>query len=113
MSKMNGFKKALLITAAVASMSLTMAACAGSGGLNGTYSTALAGGFLGENSFTFSGGNKVKMSAFGIDADGTYEIKDGNIIINYSMFGQDYNWKQSFRQDGNKIYIGGEELTKK
>ena len=55
----------------------------------------------------------MKMSAFGIDADGTYEIKDGNIIINYSLFGQEYNWKQSFSQDGNKIYIGGEELTKK
>jgi len=113
MSKMNGFKKALLITAAVASMSVSMAACAGGGGLSGTYSTDLAGGILGENSFTFSGGNKVKMSAFGIDADGTYEIKDGNIIINYSLFGQEYNWKQSFSQDGNKIYIGGEELTKK
>jgi len=113
MSKLNGLKKVFAVTAAVASMSVAMVACAGSGGLNGTYSTELVGGLLGENSFTFSGGNKVKMSAFGIDADGTYEIKDGNIIINYSMFGKDYNWKQSFRQDGNKIYIGGEELTKK
>jgi len=111
MSKIGKVKKALCIAAAAATMSIALTACGS--GLNGTYSTDVLGGILGENSFTFSGGNKVKMSAFGIDADGTYEIKDGNIIVNYNLFGKDYTWKQSFSQEGNKIYIGGEEMTKK
>ena len=94
-------------------MSVAVTACGSAGGLNGTYSSEVFGGLLGENTFTFSGGNKVKMSAFGIDADGTYEIKDGNIIIQYNLFGQDYTWEQSFSQSGNSIYIGGEEMKKK
>lgn len=114
MFNLKGFKKVLCVTAAAVSMSAMLAACGGSSsGLNGTYSAELLGGILGENSFTFSGGNKVKMSAFGIDADGTYEINDGNITINYSLFGQDYTWKQSFSQNGDSIYIGGDEFTKK
>ena len=52
------------------------------------------------------------MSAFGINASGTYQIDGGQIIITYTLFGQEYTWEQSFSQSGNVINIGGTEFEK-
>ena len=47
------------------------------------------------------------MSAFGIEADGTYKIKGDTIYITYSLLGFEYTWDQSFRRSGRDIIIGG------
>jgi hypothetical protein len=69
--------KLLAIIALVAIIGLTIAACSGGGGgkLSGTYSTS-----DGSMSYTFSG-KKVTAEALGEKRGGTYELKDGKIII--------------------------------
>ena len=54
----------------------------------------------------------MTMSAFGVNASGTYRIEGDQIIITYSLFGQEYTWEQSFSQSGNVINIGGTEFEK-
>lgn len=75
--------------------------------LKGTYTSQ---GLIAQT-FTFSGSN-VTMSAFGVNASGTYKIKDNQIEIIYSLFGSDYTWSQSFSKSGNTISIGGTEFKK-
>ncbi len=77
--------------------------------LSGTY-TSTEG--LIEQSFTFKEDNKVEMSAFGIDVEGEYEIKDGKITITYSLLGLHYDWVKSFEKDGDSIFIDGTEFAK-
>ena len=48
----------------------------------------------------------------GSKLDGTYRIEGDQIIITYSLFGQEYTWEQSFSQSGNVINIGGTEFEK-
>ena len=74
-----------------------------------TMLTACGGSKL--QSFTFDG-DQVTMSAFGVNASGTYRIEGDQIIITYSLFGQEYTWEQSFSQSGNVINIGGTEFEK-
>ena len=73
-------------------------------GPSGTYQ---ADGLVGQ-SFTFMEDNKVKLSAFDIDAEGTYVIEDGKIIITYSVLGFSYDWKQDYQKiDKDTISING------
>lgn len=75
--------------------------------LSGTYQS------IGLISQTFSfDGNHVTMSAFGINASGTYEIKNSQISITYTLFGNEYTWTQLFSQDGDSIFISGMEFVK-
>lgn len=83
-----------------------LTACGGSK-LDGTYRSQ---GLISQ-SFTFDG-DQVTMSAFGINASGTYRIEGNQIIITYTLFGQEYTWEQSFSQSGNVINIGGTEFKK-
>lgn len=83
-----------------------LSACGG--GLNGTY---VSQGLISQ-SFTFDG-DRITMSAFGINADGTYKIKGDQIEIVYSLFGADYTWTQSFSKSGNTINIGGTDFIKR
>lgn len=76
--------------------------------LKGTYTSE---GLI-EQSFTFKDDNKVAVSAFGIDVEGEYEIKDGKIIITYSLLGFSYDMEKSFKKDGNSIFIDGTEFVK-
>ena len=75
--------------------------------LDGTYRSQR----LISQSFTFDG-DQVTMSAFGMNASGTYQIDGDQIIITYTLFGQEYTWEQSFSQAGNVINIGGTEFRK-
>ncbi|MBO4562717.1 MAG: hypothetical protein J5772_03810 [Clostridia bacterium] len=88
---------------------LTAAAFAGcSGGkLNGTYKSS---GLIAQT-FTFSGDN-VTMSAFGVNANGTYKIKGDTIYITYTLLGQEYTWSQPFSKSGKMIVIGGTVFEK-
>lgn len=94
-----------LVLLLVLSLLLTFSACGG--GLNGTYVSQDAI----SQTFTFSG-DQVTMSAFGIDATGTYRIEGSKIVITYSLFGFEYDWEQSFSQSGNTITIGGTVFQK-
>ncbi len=85
----------------------SLAACSTT--LKGTYTNKL--GPI-EQSFTFMDDNKVKVSAFGIDIEGEYEIEDGEITITYSLLGLSYDMVKSFKKDGNSIFIDGAEFVK-
>ena len=85
----------------------TMLTACGSSKLDGTYHSQ---GLI-TQSFTFDG-DQVTMSAFGVNASGTYRIEGDQIIITYSLFGQEYTWEQSFSQSGNVINIGDTEFEK-
>ena len=76
--------------------------------LSGTYSSK---GII-TQSFTFKEDDVVVISAFGIDAEGTYVIKDEKIIITYRLFNLSYDFEKSFKKDGNSIFIGGTEFIK-
>ncbi len=88
-------------------MVLTMVACSTT--LKGTY-TSKSG--LIEQKFIFKEDNRVAVSAFGIDVEGDYEIKDGEITITYSLLGLSYDWVKSFEKDGDSIFIDGTEFVK-
>ena len=96
----------LSVLLAVVLWATMLTACGGSK-LNGTYHSQ---GLISQ-SFTFDG-DQVTMSAFGVNASGTYRIEGDQIIITYSLFGQEYTWEQSFSQSGNVINIGGTEFEK-
>ena len=96
----------LSVLLAVVLCATMLTACGGSK-LDGTYHSQ---GLISQ-SFTFDG-DQVTMSAFGINASGTYRIDGGQIIITYSLFGQEYTWEQSFSQSVNVINIGGTEFKK-
>jgi hypothetical protein len=100
-SLMKAFFKAVAMCIAIA----TLASC--SSKLSGTY---VSQDILAQK-FTFNG-NKITMSAFGINASGTYTISDDTIIINYSLLGFSSDWQQSFEKKGSSIYIGGTEFKK-
>ena len=96
----------LSVLLAVVLCATMLTACGGSK-LNGTYHSQ---GLISQ-SFTFDG-DQVTMSAFGINASGTYQIDGDHIIITYNLLGQEYTWEQSFSQSGNVINIGGTEFEK-
>lgn len=96
----------LSVLLAVVLCATMLTACGGSK-LNGTYHSQ---GLISQ-SFTFDG-DQVTMSAFGINASGTYQIDGDQIIITYNLLGQEYTWEQSFSQSGNVINIGGTEFKK-
>jgi hypothetical protein len=105
-TKTTSIKKGLIITVAFCLVLTALAACSG-GGLSGTYKS---GGLISQ-SFTFKG-DDVTMSAFGINASGTYEISGDKIRITYSIFGIESSMEQSFEKKGNSIYIDGTEFVK-
>ena len=72
----------LSVLLAVVLCATMLTACGGSK-LDGTYHSQ---GLISQ-SFTFDG-DQVTMSAFGINASGTYRLEGDQIIITYSLFGQ-------------------------
>ena len=94
----------LSVLLAVVLCATMLPACGGSK-LDGTYHSQ---GLISQ-SFTFDG-DQVTMSAFGINASGTYQIDGDQIIITYNLLGQEYTWEQSFSQSAKVINIGGTEF---
>ena len=96
-----------LVLAAVLLISV-LAACSGDK-LSGTYrSTGLF-----AQTFTFDTGNRVTMSAFGVNASGTYRISGGRMTVTYTIFGMDTNWTCNIEQRGKSIFIDGTEFVKR
>jgi hypothetical protein len=75
------------LAALVAVIGLILAACGGGGSLSGKYSTDDD-----SMSYTFSG-KKVTAEAFGQKGEGTYELKDGKIIITSDGKTETYDYK--------------------
>lgn len=101
-----GFKRIVVFFAAFMLL-LSLVSCGGNK-LSGTYKSE---GLISQT-LTFKG-DKVKISAFGISADGTYKIDGDNIIITYDLFGQEMSLTQSYSKNGKSIYIGGTEFRKR
>lgn len=99
--------RSVVAVALVCVMICTLAACTTT--LKGTY-TMKEG--LVEQSFTFLEDNRVKMSAFGIEIEGEYEIDGDEITITYGLFGLSYDWVKSFKKEGGSIFIDGVEFVK-
>ncbi|MBO4839126.1 MAG: hypothetical protein J5493_07150 [Lachnospiraceae bacterium] len=85
---------------------LSLTACGG-GKPSGTY---VSKGLI-TQSYTFSG-DSVTISAFGINATGTYTIKDGKLNITYSLLGLEQTISYSYEKKGNSIFIDGTEFIK-
>lgn len=100
------WRRLLCLCMALVLLSLLLTAC-GDSKLSGTYYSA--DGI--SQTFTFKG-DTVTMSAFGINATGTYTIDGDRITISYSLFGIAYDWQQSFSKSGDSIYIGGTQFIK-
>ena len=99
--------KRILVMVLVLATVVALTACTMK--LKGTYTTP--GGLI-KQSFTFMDDNKVKVSAFGIEIEGEYSIKDGMITITYSLGSISYDWEKSFEKDGDSIFIDGTEFVK-
>lgn len=84
----------------------TLAAC-GNNKLNGSYKSQ----GLVSQTFTFDG-DEVTMSAFGLNASGTYEIKNDKIYITYTLFGKEQTWSQSFFRTDDGFTISDTEFKK-
>lgn len=84
----------------------TLTAC-GSDELKGSYKSQ----GLVSQTFTFDG-DEVTMSAFGLNAAGTYEIKDDKIYITYTLFGKEYIWSQPFSRTDDGFTISGTVFKK-
>lgn len=103
-------KKKVIAKVAAFIMTLCMMVCvftSCSNTLNGTYKSD---GVVSQT-LTFED-DKVTMSAFGINAEGTYKIEKDKIIITYTLFGLSYDFEKSFEKDGKSIYIDGTEFVK-
>lgn len=98
--------KAIISVLLIFVMACSLTACATK--LNGTYTSD---GLI-EQSFTFKEDNIVVISAFGIDAEGTYKIEDDKITITYKLLNLSYDWEKSFEKDGDTIKIDGTEFVK-
>ena len=88
-------------------MVCVLAAC--STQLNGTYTST--DGLINQ-SFTFEKDNKVKVSAFGFNIEGEYEIKGDEITITYGALGLSYDFVKSFKKEGKSIFVDGVEFVK-
>ena len=75
--------------------------------LNGTYSST---GFIAQT-VTFDG-DKIVLTAFGLNISGTYEIHDDTITVYYTLLGSELSMDFSFEKDGKTILIEGTEFVK-
>lgn len=100
-----GMKKTIVGVMIILCMFFMLTACGNK--LSGTYTST---GVINQT-FSFNGDN-VTMSAFGINASGTYKIEGDSIIITYNLFGLEQSMTQSFEKDGSTIYIGGTAFSK-
>ena len=87
-------------------MMFSLTACGSD--LDGTYISNDAA----RQKFVFDG-DKITMSAFGLNCDGTYEISNGQLIVTYNFpFLGEQVWRTTFSKDGSNLIIGGTEFIK-
>ena len=77
--------------------------------LSGTYTSK--DGLI-EQSFIFKEDSKVAVSAFGLEVEGDYEIKDGKLTITYNILGLKYDMDMDFEKKGSSIFVDGVEFVK-
>lgn len=65
-----------------------------------------------HSTMEFTSDGKVSIGAFGISADGTYEIKGSEIRITYTILGADFSLTKDFERNGNSIVIDGMKFKK-
>lgn len=99
-------KKTVVALLLICAMACSLTACAIK--LKGTY---VSDGII-EQRLTFQDDNVVVISAFGIDAQGTYKIEDDKITITYKLLNLSYDWEKSFEKNGETIIIDGTEFVK-
>ena len=99
--------KAIIAVLLICVMACSLVACTTR--LNGTYTSS--NGLI-KQSFTFKDDDVVVISAFGINAEGTYKIEDNTITITYKLLNLSYDLEKSFEKDGDKIIIDGTEFVK-
>ncbi len=104
--KKHSFKRIVSLVFVVVMLVISLTAC--STKLNGTYTSD---GIISQ-SFTFEDDDKVTISAFGINAEGTYKIEDDKITITYKLLNLSYDWEKSFEKDGDTITIDGTKFVK-
>lgn len=101
------FKSIVSLFFLVTLLICVLTACASE--LNGKYTND--DGLI-KQSFTFKEGNKVSVSAFGIDVEGEYLIENGTITVTYRLLNFSYDWEKSFEKNGDSIFIDGTEFVK-
>lgn len=99
--------KCVAVVLVICLMCCTLMACATK--LSGTYTSK--DGLI-KQSFTFMEDDRVKVSAFGINVEGTYKIEDDEITITYSLLNLSYNMTKSFEKSGQSIFVDGVEFVK-
>jgi len=99
-------RRASLVLAVALIIAVTLSAC--SGGLNGTYTTNET---LISSSVTFNG-DKITMTALGLNFTGTYKIKGDEIIVTTTILGNESEKTMSFERKGNSVFIDGTEYIK-
>lgn len=102
----NKICKCFLVLALLAVVVCFLTAC--SNQLSGTYTSE---GLI-TQSLTFKPDNVLVISAFGIDAEGTYKIDGDKIIFTYKFFNESFDIKKDFKKKGNSIFIDGLEFVK-
>ncbi|GHV17968.1 hypothetical protein FACS18949_06980 [Clostridia bacterium] len=94
------------ILAVAVCLLIALSACGG--GLNGTYTTNET---LISSSVTFNG-DKITMSALGLNFTGTYKVKGGEIIVTTNILGNESEQTMSFKHKGKSVFIDGTEYIK-
>ena len=113
---MKRLTKALALAMVLAMTCLLLASC----GLSGTYeNNGLFG--IGATELTFKG-SKITVEMGGVEAEGTYKIKDDKITIEFADENEDdatfsdlfqlLNGEHSFEKGDDYIKIGGTKYTK-
>ena len=97
----------VLIALIILILTIMLTSCTG-GELNGTYRSQ---GLIAQ-SLTFDKGNKITMTAFGINASGTYKISDGKMTVTYTVLGIDTSWSYDYKRKGKSIFVNGAEFIK-
>lgn len=113
---MKRITKVLALAVVLAMTCLLLASC----GLSGTYENNGLFGFA-ATELTFKG-SKVTIEMGGIEAEGTYKIKDDKITIEFADENEDeatwgdlfqlFNGEHDFEKGDDYIKIGGTKYTK-
>ena len=99
-------KRILALTLTFILSAVFLTSC--SGNIDGTYTTRET---LIDSSVTFNDG-KITMSTLGININGTYKIKGGEITITSNLLGEETSQTMTFKKDGKSIFIDGTEYIK-